>query len=97
MENNEPLLAGHTDQEKGAYLGAIASIATADRQASQEELDSLAELCDAARLNDQQKPGCITSSLQHFRRRVEAMSQYIENQRSQIFIGHRHDCLCKIR
>jgi uncharacterized tellurite resistance protein B-like protein len=62
MENNETILAGHTDQEKGAYLGAIASIATADRQASQEELDSLAELCNAARLNDQQKQAVLQAA-----------------------------------
>lgn len=62
MENNETLLAGHSDQEKGAYLGAIASIATADRQASQEELDSLTQLCDAAQLNDQQKQAVLQAA-----------------------------------
>jgi len=51
MENNQTILAGHSDEEKGAYLGAIASIATADRQASEEELENLAELCDAAQIN----------------------------------------------
>ena len=55
MEENAKFLAGHSDREKGAYLGAIASIATADREASQEELDYLAALCDAAELSDLQK------------------------------------------
>src|SRR5438270_177835 len=62
MENNATLLAGHTDQEKGAYLGAIASIATADRQASQGELDSLAELRDAAQITDQQKQAVLQAA-----------------------------------
>src|SRR3954465_3955217 len=62
MENKETLLVGHTDQEKGAYLGAIASIATADRQASQEELDSIAELCDAAQITDQQKQAVLQAA-----------------------------------
>lgn len=55
MENKESILEGHSDLEKGAYLGAIASIATADRQASEEELEYLAALCDAAKLSAQQK------------------------------------------
>jgi len=59
MENNETILAGHSDQEKGAYLGAIASIATADRQASEEELNSLGELCDAAQITAQQKEAVL--------------------------------------
>ncbi|WP_170971057.1 TerB family tellurite resistance protein [Ilyomonas limi] len=59
MENKQTILAGHSDQEKGAYLGAIASIATADRQATKEELESLAELCDAAQINKQQKEAVL--------------------------------------
>ena len=38
------ILDGYSDQEKGAYLGAIASLATADRAASQEEVEHLEEL-----------------------------------------------------
>jgi uncharacterized tellurite resistance protein B-like protein len=41
--------------EKGAYLGAIASLATADRQASEEELEHIMQLCDAANLSQQQR------------------------------------------
>jgi len=47
-------LAGYPDLEKGAYLGAIASIATADRQATGEELEHLDALSAAAGLQDQQ-------------------------------------------
>jgi uncharacterized tellurite resistance protein B-like protein len=40
---------------KGAYLGAIASIATADRQATQEEIEYLDALSDTAGLSAEQK------------------------------------------
>ncbi|HVF81172.1 MAG TPA: TerB family tellurite resistance protein [Flavisolibacter sp.] len=48
------VLEGYGDMEKGAYLGAIASIATADREASEEELSYIRELCEAAQLSDEQ-------------------------------------------
>lgn len=54
MENNK-ILEGHSDLEKGAYLGAIASLATADREASEEEIEHIEQLCEAAGLSDQQK------------------------------------------
>ena len=54
MEETPKILEGHTDREKGAYLGAIASIATADREASPEELEHMAQLCDAADLSEVQ-------------------------------------------
>ncbi len=43
MENNK-LLKDYTSQEKTAYLHAIASLATADRSASPEELEYLSAL-----------------------------------------------------
>ncbi|HET6995344.1 MAG TPA: TerB family tellurite resistance protein [Chitinophagaceae bacterium] len=60
MEKNEALttesiLEGHSDQEKAAYLAAIASIATADKQASPEELSYITKLCEAAGLPEEQK------------------------------------------
>jgi uncharacterized tellurite resistance protein B-like protein len=55
MENGTTILEGHSDLEKGAYLGAIASIATADRKASPEEMEHISQLCDAANLSQQQK------------------------------------------
>lgn len=62
MENNQPLLQGHTDMEKGAYLGAIASIATADRQASDVELENLTTLCDAAGLSAEQRTSVLEAA-----------------------------------
>lgn len=55
MQNSETILQGESDLEKGAYLGAIASIATADRQASPEEIEYIAALCDSASLSPEQK------------------------------------------
>lgn len=55
MNHEEKLLKDYTDLEKGAYLGAIASIATADRTATEEELDYLNALADSAELSVEQK------------------------------------------
>ncbi len=52
MDTNEQLLAGYSDREKVAYLSAVASIATADRQATQEEAEFLQALADAAHLSE---------------------------------------------
>jgi uncharacterized tellurite resistance protein B-like protein len=56
------ILAGYNDQEKGAYLGSIASIATADRQASEEELQYIAALCDAADISETQQEAVIRAA-----------------------------------
>jgi len=50
----QTILDGYSDLEKGAYLGAIASIATADREATAEELGYIRELCEAANLSGEQ-------------------------------------------
>jgi uncharacterized tellurite resistance protein B-like protein len=55
MQQNITILEGYSDREKGAYLGALASIATADRQATEEELEYIEALADAAQISDEQK------------------------------------------
>jgi uncharacterized tellurite resistance protein B-like protein len=62
MEGDKKFLEGHTDIEKGAYLGAIASIAMADRQASEEEIQYLTELCRAADLSELQTQAVIRAA-----------------------------------
>ena len=62
MENSETILQGSSDVEKGAYLGAIASIATADRQATTEEVEYLSALADAAQLSSEQKEAVIAAA-----------------------------------
>lgn len=54
MEQSTTILEGYSDEEKGAYLGAIASIATADRSASEEELEYIKALCESANLSEEQ-------------------------------------------
>ena len=51
----EKLLKDYSDLEKGAYLGAISSIATADRAASDEEMEYIMALAESADLSDVQK------------------------------------------
>lgn len=53
------ILEGYSDQEKGAYLGAIASLATADRSASEEELEHLEALATAAELSAEQREAIL--------------------------------------
>lgn len=48
------ILEGYSNMEKGAYLGAIASIATADRTATDDEMDYLDALCESANLSEEQ-------------------------------------------
>ncbi len=62
MENSKSILQGSSEMEKGAYLGAIASIATADRQATQEEVEYLSALADAAGLSAEQKESVINAA-----------------------------------
>src|SRR5436853_4942634 len=62
MDYNERSLEGHTDLDKGAYLGAIASLASADRVASPDELQYLAGLCDAAGLSENQKAAVLRAA-----------------------------------
>lgn len=55
METSVKILTGISDEEKGAYLSAIASIATADAQVTQTEIDHLTHLCEAADLSATQQ------------------------------------------
>lgn len=55
MQQPEKLLKDYSDTEKGAYLGAIASIATADKTASEDELAFLDAMADSAQLSPEQK------------------------------------------
>ena len=56
------VLTGYSEREKGAYLAALASLSTADREASQEELDHLRELAHAAGLSQQQEEFILQSA-----------------------------------
>lgn len=49
------LLKDYSDMEKGAYLGAISSIATADHSATDEEIEYIMAVADSADLSPAQK------------------------------------------
>jgi uncharacterized tellurite resistance protein B-like protein len=77
MEQQELLLKDYSDQEKGAYLGAIASIATADHSASEEEIEHLMALADSAGVSVEQKEAvrkaAIETSPDELRRFIEIL------------------------
>ena len=62
MENSQTILQDSSDMEKGAYLGAIASIATADRQATSEEVEYISALADSAGLSNEQKEAVMKAA-----------------------------------
>ena len=62
MEQQETLLQNYSDEEKGAYLGAIASVATADRQATEEEVQYISALADSAELSEAQKAAVMQAA-----------------------------------
>lgn len=55
MEQENQLLRDFSDMEKGAYLSAIASIATVDRKATEDEIEFLEALADTADLPSDQE------------------------------------------
>lgn len=50
----QTILDGYPEPEKAAYLGAIATIATADRSATPQELEYIDALCESAQLSGSQ-------------------------------------------
>ncbi|MGB3077283.1 MAG: TerB family tellurite resistance protein, partial [Chitinophagales bacterium] len=62
MNNSEKLLKDYNDLEKGAYLGAIASIATADHSATEEEIEFLRALAESADLSEEQEESIVRAA-----------------------------------
>lgn len=62
MEQQENLLKDHSDREKGAYLGAIASLATADHSASDEEIKYIRSLAASADLSPEQEQAVVNAA-----------------------------------
>jgi uncharacterized tellurite resistance protein B-like protein len=56
------ILEGYSSAEKAAYITAIASIATADQSASDQEVNYIGNLADAAGLNDNEKQQVFTAA-----------------------------------
>jgi uncharacterized tellurite resistance protein B-like protein len=55
MQEEQKLLSGYSDREKAAYLSAVASIATADRTASEEEVQFLEMMAESAEISEDEK------------------------------------------
>lgn len=54
-KGSEELLSGYSSREKAAYLGALASLATADRHADEQELEHFREMARSAGLPEERK------------------------------------------
>ncbi|MES2732245.1 MAG: TerB family tellurite resistance protein [Bacteroidota bacterium] len=62
MQTENRVLSEFSDREKVAYLSAIASIATADRVASEDEIEFLQALGQTAGLTDEQEQEVLTAA-----------------------------------
>jgi len=63
METNKDLgLAAYPEQEKTAYLAALAALATSDREASNEELEHLRQISNEAGLSEQNQEEIIEAA-----------------------------------
>jgi hypothetical protein len=62
MKTTGQILEGHTSIEKSAYLTAIASLATAKRAATTEEMEELEVLCEEAGLYGEQKQTVLSAA-----------------------------------
>src|SRR5687767_9642435 len=58
------LLKDYSDLEKGAYLGAISSIATADHSATDEEIEYIMGLAKSADLSEEQKQAVVRAAIE---------------------------------
>ena len=50
--NTEEFLSGYSSEEKAAYLGALASLATADRHADEQEVEHFREMASTAGISE---------------------------------------------
>ncbi len=62
MQDNEKLLKEYSEAERGAYLGAIASIATADHEASEDEIEYIRALAESADLSQEQEEAVVRAA-----------------------------------
>lgn len=77
--DNEKLLKDFPNEEKGAYLGAIASLATADHVASDEEVEFLERLADAAGVTPAQKTSVIKAATEISGEELEQCLEILQN------------------
>ena len=59
---SETLLTKYAEHEKVAYLGALAGLATADREASDQEVEHLREIAHAAGLSAEDEKNILEAA-----------------------------------
>ena len=59
---SETLLTKYAEHERAAYLGALAGLATADREASDEEVEQLREITHAAGLSTEDEQNILEAA-----------------------------------
>ncbi len=59
---SETLLPEYSDQEKAAYLGVLAALATAGREANGEELNHLREIARKAAISSEQEQNILEAA-----------------------------------
>jgi uncharacterized tellurite resistance protein B-like protein len=79
MQTDNQLLSDYSDQEKVAYLSAIASIATADRQASDDEIEFLQALCATAYLSEPQQASVLQAARDSSNSQLQSNLNVLQN------------------
>lgn len=79
MQQDTHILKDYSDQEKTAYIASIASIATADRQASEEEIEFLQALADSAGLSAAEEQQVMESARDTSNGRLQSHLTVLKN------------------
>src|SRR5688572_27953640 len=79
MEEEEKLMKDYTDKEEVVCIAAIASIATADRTAGEDELDFQEALAEAAELSHEQKMNIKQLVLDDYGNDLKALPDIVKN------------------
>lgn len=79
MEQSQQLLKDFPNEEKGAYLGAIASLATADHSATPDEIEFLEKLADSAGVSPDQRESVVKAATEISGKELSECIQILKN------------------
>jgi len=79
MEQSQQILKDFPNDEKGAYLGAIASLATADHSATPDEIEFLEKLADSAGVSPDQRQSVIKAATEISGTELDECIQILKN------------------
>ena len=79
MEQSQQVLKDFPNEEKGAYLGAIASLATADHSATPDEIEFLEKLADSAGVSPDQRESVIEAATEISGKELSECIQILKN------------------